>query len=174
MLTLQPICRFSLASTLFGRTCPQKPLAVGLRSSFVSSGSIALDHYFLPFFSAPLHLRSHDDTDPRPVFAANRSCLSFSCFFSAYLPMGFNYTGLDHGFTARHDCAVHKPSSLGPRSSLGLLAYLSHRSHVLTPVWLRSPFRLSKLTPFRVVFFRRNRFRRNAFATYLVLLVFLK
>ena len=44
------MCRFSLASAfLFGRTCPQEPLAIGLRSSFVASGSIALDHYFLPF-----------------------------------------------------------------------------------------------------------------------------
>ena len=64
----------------------------------------------------------------------------------------FNYTDLSRGVAARPDCAVHRPSPLGPRFALGLLAYLSHRSHVLTPVWLRSPFRLSKLTPFRVVF----------------------
>ena len=56
------------------------------------------------------------------------------------------------GFTARPDCAVHRPSPLGPRFALGLSTYLSHRSHALTPVWLRSPFSLSKLTPFRVVF----------------------
>ena len=50
VLSLQPFCRFSFASAfLFGRTCPQEPLAIGLRSSFVASGSIPLDHYFLPF-----------------------------------------------------------------------------------------------------------------------------
>ena len=50
MLTLQPKNRFSLASALVGGACHQEPLAVGLRSSFVASGFIPLDHYFLHFF----------------------------------------------------------------------------------------------------------------------------
>ena len=51
VLTLQPTCRLSLASTFsFVCTCAQELLAVGLRFRFVVSGSIALDHFFSPFF----------------------------------------------------------------------------------------------------------------------------
>ena len=60
---------------------------------------------------------------------------------------GFNDTGLNRGFTARPDCAVHRPCPLGPRFSQGLLAYSPHRSHVLVPVWLRSPYRSFPVDP---------------------------
>ena len=78
---------------------------------------------------------------------------TFSCFFSAYLPKGSNDTGHNDGFTARPDCAVHRPSPLGPRFSLALLAYLWHRSHVLTPVWLRSQYRSLPVDPLSCCFF---------------------
>ena len=114
MLTLQPICRFSLASTfLFGCTCPQDPLAVRLRSRFVASGSIPLDHYFLPFSRHPY---LYGPTALTPVLALQLADIVYLFFFfSAYPPIGFNYTGLNHGFTARPDCAVHRPSPFGPR-----------------------------------------------------------
>ena len=66
VLALQPIFRFSLASTLFGRTCPQEPLAVGLRSSFGASGSIPLDHSFLAF---SWHYCPYGPTTLTPVLA---------------------------------------------------------------------------------------------------------
>ena len=82
--TLQSICRFSLASaSLSGCTCPQGLTVLGLRSSFVANGSVPLDHFVLHFFSAPLPLRP-SDTDPRPGFAANRSCFSRPHFLVSF------------------------------------------------------------------------------------------
>ena len=83
VLTLQPICRFSLASTsLFSCTCPQEPPAVGLRSNFVASGSIALDHYFLPFSR---HAYPYGSTTLTAVLALQPTGLvplaTFFCFF---------------------------------------------------------------------------------------------
>ena len=177
VLTLQPICRFfrPLHSCLVV-TAPKSPMLSGsvLALYLADLFPWTTISYLFSLGTAALTVQRHWP----PSWLCSQQVLflstTFSCFFSAYLPIGFNYTVLNHGFTASSDCAVHRPSPLGPHFALGLLAYLSHRSHVLTPVWLRSPFRLSKLTPFRVVFFRQNRFWRNAFATYLVLLVFLK
>ena len=85
-----------------------------------------------------------------PVLALQPTGLHFLLFLFG---IGFNYTGLNHGFTARPDCAVHRPSPLGPRFALGLLAYLSYRAHVLTPAWLRSPYRSFPLDPLSCCYF---------------------
>ena len=91
------------------------------------------------------------------------------------MPIGFYDTGLHRGFAARPDCAAHRPSSpLGPRMHPVILGYLSHGSYVLTLVWLRSPYRPILVDPPLTDFFRPNRLRKNAFATYLVLLVYFK
>ena len=80
---LQPICRFSLASTsLFDCTCLQELPVVGLRSSFVASGTSPLDQFFV-LFSAPLPLRS-TDTDLRSGFAAITGLASLGHFFSLF------------------------------------------------------------------------------------------
>ena len=161
MLTLQPICRFSLASTLFRCTCPQEPLAVGLRSSFVASEYIPLDHSFQPFFSSTLPQRS-DETGPRSGFAANRSCFSLRLslfFFTAYVPIGFDDTGPNRGFTANPDCAVHRPSYLVPRIFLDFLSYLLHRSHVLTPTRLRNRYKSFPVDPLSCYVFSDFLFR---------------
>ena len=148
--TLQSIWWFSLASTsLFGRTCLQELPVLGLRFSFVANGSIPLYHVFLPFFSR--HPCPYGPTTLTPVLVLQlTSIISLdlcSCFFSAYLPIGVNDTGLNRGFTARPDCAVHRPSPLVPRFSLALLTYLSQGSHALTPVWLRSLYRSFSVDP---------------------------
>ena len=83
VLTLQPICQLLSAYTfLFGCTCPEEPLAAGLRFNFVASGFIPRDQYFLPFSR---HRYPYASTTLTPVLVLQPTGLAFLDHFLLYL-----------------------------------------------------------------------------------------